>query len=181
MKTPAKKTAKKKFYTKDLKNYTFDEAQEKWFDLKGNEVTHAPTLNILRGRVSGFKKGQSGNPAGRPKGAKNRSTLLKELLELTVRSKTGMMKHPLDPSKKSIDYQTAVMVALIKKAMSGDVKAIQEIQDTMYGKIKDETDVLLHQNEPLQVTVNDKNAFDRFVMNYVSSKKGKKDNDDDLF
>jgi hypothetical protein len=34
-----------------------------------------------------FKKGQSGNPAGRPKGSKNRSTIIKEILNLMVQVK----------------------------------------------------------------------------------------------
>ena len=33
-----------------------------------------------------FKKGQSGNPKGRPKGSKNRSTIIKKWLEVEEQS-----------------------------------------------------------------------------------------------
>ena len=31
-----------------------------------------------------WKKGESGNPAGRPKGSKNRSTIIREMLDMMV-------------------------------------------------------------------------------------------------
>lgn len=67
---------------------------------------------------SPWKPGESGNPKGRPEGAKHRSTILKELL---ARGNT----------------EESVNQALIDKALTGDVPAIKEIQDTMYGKIAD--------------------------------------------
>ena len=36
-----------------------------------------------------FKPGQSGNPKGRPKGAKNESTILREIFERKIESQTG--------------------------------------------------------------------------------------------
>lgn len=94
-----------------------------------------------------WEKGQSGNPAGKKPGTKNRSTILAELLGLKLKKKNletqkfEDVAHPLDPSKKSIDIETAINAALIQRALKGDIRAIQEVQDTMYGKIK-ETKVL---------------------------------------
>ena len=34
-----------------------------------------------------FEKGKSGNPAGRPKGSKNRSTIIREMLDMMVQVK----------------------------------------------------------------------------------------------
>lgn len=47
-----------------------------------NELTPAPK-NFL------WKKGQSGNPAGRPKGVKNKITLMKQMLEGELRAQIG--------------------------------------------------------------------------------------------
>jgi hypothetical protein len=76
-----------------------------------------------------FKKGQSGNPAGRPEGARNRSTVLKELL-----SQNCDFTNPLTLKKETADFETQIMTALIVRARRGDVTAIREILDTVYGK-----------------------------------------------
>lgn len=74
-----------------------------------------------------WPKGTSGNPAGKPKGAKNRSTLYREWLE--------MGSHEAD-----------VMKALITKAADGDVSAIKEIFDGAYGKLTDKIDANITSN-----------------------------------
>ena|ERR1043165_4039670 len=76
-----------------------------------------------------FGKGKSGNPNGRPKGVRNRSTVLKELLE-TISD----FQNPLTLLKESADLETQVMTALVARARRGDVTAIREILDTVYGK-----------------------------------------------
>lgn len=89
-----------------------------------------------------WEKGQSGNPAGKPPGIKDRATILRELLKLNLKKKTGDGKfqdveHPLDPRQKSITVEEAVNAALIKKALSGSEKATELILDSVYGKIVD--------------------------------------------
>lgn len=158
-KTPAKKKpaskkapAKQGNKRKDLKNYTYKDGH--YYDKEGKKVTHSGVINLLNGKTNNWKKGESGNPNGRAKGSKNRSTILKELLELDMLAADGKkMGNPLNPDEESITYEKAVMVSLIKRALKGDVRAIREIQDTVHGKIKDETDVNLHQNEPLEIIV----------------------------
>ncbi len=76
-----------------------------------------------------FPPGQSGNPAGRPQGTRNRSTVLKELLEQVLD-----FTNPLTLRKESADLETQIMTALIARARRGDVTAIREIQDSVYGK-----------------------------------------------
>lgn len=68
-----------------------------------------------------FKPGQSGNPAGLPKGTKWLKTRLRELLE-------------------SGGLGDRVLEALIKKAQDGDVQAIREILDRIDGKVAQEVD-----------------------------------------
>lgn len=91
-----------------------------------------------------IKKGETRNPKGRTVGSKNRSTILKELLALTVLDKEGRpIPNPLDKKQKKITYEVAVIARLIKKAVDGDIKAIREIQDTIHGKIKNEDDLTI--------------------------------------
>jgi len=71
----------------------------------------------------GFDKKPERIGKGRPKGLKNRSTILREILALA--RKDG----------KTNEY--SINEAIMLKAMSGDVAAYKEIQDTMYGKIPD--------------------------------------------
>ena len=86
--------------------------------------------------LKNFPKGQSGNPAGRPQGTRNRSTVLKELLQQVVD-----FTNPLTLKKESADLETQVMTALIARARRGDVTAIREILDTVYGKVSDKSEL----------------------------------------
>jgi hypothetical protein len=89
-----------------------------------------------------IKKGEVKNPKGRGKGTKNRSTILEELLKLHVLDKDGKRaKHPLT-GKGWIKFEELVDVALIKKAASGNIDAIKEIKDTIYGKIKEVHEII---------------------------------------
>lgn len=75
--------------------------------------------------LKSWKKGQSGNPKGKPKGTRNRSTIVRELLEAKATDGDGQV----------VDQ---VIRALIAKAMRGDVAAVRELMDSAYGKIQDE-------------------------------------------
>jgi hypothetical protein len=79
-----------------------------------------------------FKKGESGNPAGRAKGVKTRSTILKKWIEVTAK-----LKNPITGKDELGTVEDKVNLALITKALSGDVQAIKEINDTLYGKIQE--------------------------------------------
>lgn len=76
-----------------------------------------------------FKKGQSGNPKGRPKGTRNRSTVAKEWLEVAEK-----FKNPITGKAEHLEQQDIITLALIKKARSGDVSAYRELMDSAYGK-----------------------------------------------
>mgnify|MGYP003677040595 FL=1 len=65
---------------------------------------------------SQFKPGQSGNPKGRPSGAKNLSTELLEELHERVRVTE-------DGKQKTISKQRAMLKSLMAKAVKGDTKA----------------------------------------------------------
>ena len=69
-----------------------------------------------------FKKGQSGNPTGRPRGSKNLTTLLeKELKQRVVVTENGR--------RRSITKQEAMVKHLVNKAISGDRQLMQLLLD----------------------------------------------------
>ena len=83
-----------------------------------------------------FQKGQSGNPDGRPKGAKNRATILKEILALQAKG-VNFKNIPKDELPDGITYEQALNYKLVDIALAGDLGALKEIHDTMHGKITD--------------------------------------------
>jgi hypothetical protein len=78
-----------------------------------------------------FKEGESGNPNGRPKGSRNLSTILKEMLEEEVEVN-------IDGKKERRQFKDVIIRKLIKKANDGDLRAIQEVFDRTEGKSKQE-------------------------------------------
>ena len=79
-----------------------------------------------------FNPGQSGNPNGRPPGSRNRATLLKKWLLTPIKIENPETKEEIDCT-----LEDKIALALIQKAIKGNVAAIREIQDTLYGKIKE--------------------------------------------
>src|SRR6478736_5360288 len=75
-----------------------------------------------------FKKGQSGNPGGRPKKLPDLDELLGEVL---------------DEEKDGIKAARAILMALRGKATKGDVRAAEVLLDRAYGKAKQTTDINL--------------------------------------
>ena len=64
-----------------------------------------------------FRKGQSGNPRGRPRGSKSMASLLEDVLRQQISvTEQGQMRR--------ISKREGVLTALVAKALRGDVKAI---------------------------------------------------------
>lgn len=63
-----------------------------------------------------FQKGRSGNPKGRPKGARNFGTELKEALGQKVLVREGGVA-------RRVTRRGAVVLSLLAKALKGDVRA----------------------------------------------------------
>jgi Family of unknown function (DUF5681) len=73
---------------------------------------------------SRFKKGQSGNPTGRPKGTPNLSTVLqKTLSERVVVNENG--------KRKTISKMQAFVKQLVNKAASGDLRAAAQVTEIL--------------------------------------------------
>lgn len=78
------------------------------------------------------------NLKGRPKGALSRKTLLRKWLEVSGTNGT---------------VEDDVALALIKKALEGDVNAIKEVLDSTHGKVTDKLEQTGANGEPLAVKV----------------------------
>jgi|GEM_PF-1242650 len=78
-----------------------------------------------------WPKGVSGNPAGKTKGVRNRSTIVRELLE--AKATDGLPGCVVDQ----------LVRAMVMKAGKGDVAAFRELMDSAYGKVKDESEALI--------------------------------------
>lgn len=67
-----------------------------------------------------FKKGQSGNPKGRPKGTKNTLSLIEQILNEKVSIREGGMQ-------KEVTKTEAMVMRMAQKAMDGDIKAMERL------------------------------------------------------
>lgn len=82
--------------------------------------------NIANIEPHKFKKGQSGNPKGRPK----------KLPALDV-----LMAEVLGEEKDGMTAAQAILAALRAKASRGDVKAAEVLLDRAYGKAKQDVKI----------------------------------------
>lgn len=82
-----------------------------------------------------FQPGESGNPAGRPKGSRNLSTLLREMLEEEIPVDLG------NGQKANKKFKEVIIRKLLKNAADGRDKAIATIFDRVDGKAQQFIDV----------------------------------------
>ncbi len=71
-------------------------------------------------KATRFKKGQSGNPKGRPRGSRNFSTDVKATLDQPVQLK-------IRGRNKTVATQQAALLRLREKALSGDGRALDRL------------------------------------------------------
>jgi hypothetical protein len=84
-----------------------------------------------------FKKGQSGNPAGRPKGSRNYKTLFREAYVGIAKD----LKLGKDPDALLVE----ILKRGIKEALKGNYPFYKDIMDRLYGKPKSETNANLRE------------------------------------
>ena len=77
------------------------------------------------------KKGEVRNPKGRTVGSRNRSTIVKGLIEAPMKG-----KNPITGEIESLEIQDFMTIALIVKALKGDVNAYRELMDSGHGTIE---------------------------------------------
>lgn len=81
------------------------------------------------------QKGEVRNPKGRPKGSRDRASVLRELLAIPIN-----VKRPDGSTIPGATLEDAVGMALVQKALKGDVPAIREIYDTLHGKVTEKVE-----------------------------------------
>ena len=84
----------------------------------------------------GFKPGQSGNPAGRPKGIPNAKTRYQRILNLIEK-----VKNPVTGEIEEFTVAEIMDMKIMQKARSGDIKAYKEILDRLEGKAQQAVDL----------------------------------------
>ena len=72
------------------------------------------------------------NRDGRPKGSRNRSTIVREWLSVEQ-----TIKNPITGEMEKLDQADMMTLALIGKARKGDVQAYKELMDSGFGKNPD--------------------------------------------
>jgi Family of unknown function (DUF5681) len=107
-----------------------------------------------------FKPGRSGNPKGRPKGARNLRTDLSHLLKKRVAIREdGELRH--------VSRQEAMLLSLYAKAIQGDTRASSQLF-TMLMKIENHDSAA---SKPDVVTDNDRAIIDDFLRRNLPIKK----------
>lgn len=88
-----------------------------------------------------FKKGQSGNPAGKPKGAKHSRTRLLRLLALEQTK-----RNPVTGQDEEFSVLEQLDMAQIAKALKGDIRSYNALLDRLEGGVNQKLDVELNSN-----------------------------------
>lgn len=83
-----------------------------------------------------FKKGQSGNPKGKPRKLPHLESLLADVL---------------GEDKDGIEAAKAILMALRAKATKGDVRAAEVLLDRAYGKVKQTVDNQITVQKPVVI------------------------------
>ncbi len=83
-----------------------------------------------------YKKGQSGNPKGRPVGAKSRNKVAKYWLE-----QLQNIKNPITLEVEDLSQEDLITLAMIKKARKGSETAYKYLLDSAYGTPATQTDI----------------------------------------
>ena len=94
-----------------------------------------------------FKKGQSGNSEGRPKGSLGFSTLFKKAIKKIAKEEKANIKDP----------ETQLVVKAIIEGLKGNYSYYKDIMDRRYGKAKESLDVTTR-GKPLSLLSSLKNA-----------------------
>jgi len=109
-----------------------------------------------------FKKGQSGNPKGRPKGTKNLATDIREEVSQQLSINEG-------GSHQVISKQRALVKALVAKALSGDVRAMLEMIKLISG-IEQTEKIISAESDQQHSNEADREILEAYLQDYLANK-----------
>ena len=105
-------------------------------------------MAIPNEHIGQFKKGQSGNPAGKPKGVQHSKTRILRLLELVQKK-----RNPITGEDEDFTVLELMDMQMIAKALKGDQKAYDVIVDRLEGKPKQTTDITADIKGNVQINI----------------------------
>jgi len=112
-----------------------------------------------------FRKGQSGNPKGRPKGSLDYKTYVKQMLATRVTINEG-------GCRKRVSSLQATLMRLSEKSLNGDMKAIEKVLS-----LADEMVIELEaQREGRVLSQNDEQILKRYRASVDAVEMGSDDN-----
>lgn len=135
------------------------------YDKPDTETTKEvdPVRAKQNANLKSFKSGDewTGNRKGRPKGSRNRSSIVKDILESAaldnIRDKhREALGDGVASSAETIADQ--IVAAQVIKALDGDARALQELLDSAYGKNTDKVESKVSFNRMGSVKVVKKNT-----------------------
>lgn len=104
-----------------------------------------------------FRKGQSGNPKGRPKGAKAFNTIVRETLTTKLRVRTAK-------GRKNVTHVQALMMQTIESALKGSRQDRHELLRYYRDAVPDEPQALVDDTLPASAEAQDTDAHDRAIL-----------------
>jgi len=113
--------------------------------------------------ISRFKKGQSGNPKGRPKGSRSFKDALKKVLEADTvqikllvngeQTKEAIIK--IDTENSCVtNFYDAIAAIQVQQAMKGNQRAVKDIIDRMEGSASQSIKMQSEVSGNLSVSIN---------------------------
>lgn len=130
---------------------------------KRRQSARRSTYEVGYGRPpkkSQFKPGQSGNSKGRPKGAKNEATILREIMARNIEIREGSRA-------RKISVLAAILLKFAESALKGDAKSATFLLNR-YGQVERDTphkDGLGH---------DDRELLDSYIRDFKPKAKGGK-------
>ena len=107
-----------------------------------------------------FKKGQSGNPKGRPKGSLDYKTYVKEMLAKQVTITEG-------GNRKRVSALQATLMRLVEKSLKGDMRAIEKV----LALAMDMAAELEARSQERSMSATDTEIFERFKQDILAGRQ----------